>query len=142
VDHGGKQLIPSDRKVRSKRARFYSGNAIVDGRRGWFIGQFVARELGLRHQRALEIKWGWHPKGEQRARFAYSRVSTTVSLLVSGSFVVRLRIGGKTYEMSMSIPGDFIVFGPGVPHSWEALEECLVISIRFPSIDRDQVEFT
>jgi len=141
--YGSKQLVPGDKKlIGSKPASFYSGNAIVDGRRGWFVGQFFAHELGLQHQRALEIKWGRHSRGEQRARFAYSKVSTTISILVSGSFVVRLRVGGETHEVFMGTPGDFAIYGPGIPHSWEALEECLVISVRFPSINGDQDEST
>src|SRR5229473_1129268 len=39
---------------------FYFGNATVDQVRdsGWFVGQFVPAELGLRHQNDVEVKWG------------------------------------------------------------------------------------
>ena len=47
---------------------FYFGNAVVDQVRdsGWFVGQFVPAELGLRHQNDVEVKWGIHPDGEKR----------------------------------------------------------------------------
>ena len=46
---------------------FYFGNANADQVRnsGWFVGQFVAPELGLRHQTDVEVKWGVHPDGDQ-----------------------------------------------------------------------------
>ena len=47
---------------------FYFGNAAMDQVRGsgWFVGQFVPAELGLRHQSDVEVKWGIHPDGEKR----------------------------------------------------------------------------
>ena len=40
---------------------FYFGNAKADQVRGggWFVGQFVPAELGLRHQTDVELKWGF-----------------------------------------------------------------------------------
>src|SRR5439155_15539593 len=47
---------------------FYFGNAAVDQVRGtgWFVGQFVPPEMGLRHQTDLELKWAIHPDGDRR----------------------------------------------------------------------------
>ena len=53
-----------------------TGNAVKDGKRGWFVGQFVPPSFGLTHQHALEMKWGRHAKGEERRRFAKSRSAT------------------------------------------------------------------
>jgi hypothetical protein len=43
---------------------FYFGNAAVDQVRGtgWFLGQFVPPEMGLRHQ--TEIVHSWEALGE------------------------------------------------------------------------------
>src|SRR5438105_4864555 len=48
---------------------FYFGNAAVDQVRGtgWFVGQFVPPEIGLRHQTDVELKWAIHPDGDRRA---------------------------------------------------------------------------
>jgi quercetin dioxygenase-like cupin family protein len=35
----------------------------------------------------------------------------------------------------MEKEGDYIIFGPGVVHSWEAIGDTLVLSVRFPSIE-------
>jgi len=118
---------------------FCSGNAIEVGQQGWFVGQFVPAAMGLRHQTAVEVKWGQHPKGEQRTGFSQSKSATTISILVSGILATRLKVGEEMQEVVLRRPGDFIMIGPGVPHFWEAVEECLIISVRFPSVEAGQV---
>jgi hypothetical protein len=112
------------------------GNAVKDGKEGWFVGQFVASSSGLVRQSAVEIKWAQHAKGERRPRFAQWPNATTISILVNGSFVVRLKLPDEIREIALATPGDYVAFGPGVEHSWEALEDCLVITVRFPSLER------
>jgi hypothetical protein len=50
------------------RKPFYAGNAKADQVRGsgWFVGQFVPAELGLRRQTDVELKWGIHPDVDKR----------------------------------------------------------------------------
>src|SRR5437016_14455043 len=66
------------------QASFYFGNAPADQVRGsgWFIGQFVPPELGLRRQTDVEVKWGLHPDGEKRSRTWANRNGTTISVLI------------------------------------------------------------
>lgn len=118
---------------------FYSGNAIEVAQEGWFVGQFVPESMGLRHQTAVEMKWGQHPKGEQRKGFAHYTTATTISILITGVLLTRVEVGGEMREVVLRKPGDFYMIGPGVPHFWEALEDCLIISVRFPSIASGQV---
>jgi hypothetical protein len=89
-----------------------TGNAIKDGKRGWFVGQFVPRSFGLTHQHALEMKWGRHSKGEERRRFAKSRSATTISILINGSFITRLKLQDEIREVALISPGDYVAFGP------------------------------
>lgn len=119
---------------------FMRGNAVADGIRGWFVGQFVPQHEGLRHQDAVEIKWGVHPKGESRApRWARCNSATTVSILVEGTFRLAVR-GGDTFEETvLEAPGDYVIIAPGLEHSWEALSDSVVLSVRFPSLPDDQV---
>jgi hypothetical protein len=120
--------------------RFCTGNAVEEGRGGWFIGQFISIEEGLKHQNALELKWGRHPKGECRPAFAEYKISTTVCILISGILSTKAIVGEETCEVTLRQPGDYIIFGPKVPHSWEAVEDCIVLSVRFPSVAADQIE--
>jgi cupin superfamily acireductone dioxygenase involved in methionine salvage len=123
--------------TKANRAIISFGNVAQHGIRGWFIGQFIPRSRGLAHQEALEIKWQQHRKGERRERFAHSLRATTIAILVNGSFVTRFRLPNETREVVLNCPGDYIAYGPGLEHSWEALEESLVITVRFPSLSNE-----
>jgi hypothetical protein len=112
------------------------GNAVKDGKQGWFVGQFLPHSFGLVRQPAVEIKWAQHIKGERRPRFGQWSNATTISILVNGSFVVRFKLPDGMREVVLAAQGDYVAFAPGVEHSWEALEDCLVITVRFPSFDR------
>jgi hypothetical protein len=116
----------------------YFGNAEVDQVRGtgWFIGQFIPAALGVRHQTSVELKWGVHRDGERRSHGAEAVVdATTISILIRGSLRVLLQIDGAQQVVTMGKEGDYIIFGPGVVHFWEAIGDTLVVSVRFPSIE-------
>jgi hypothetical protein len=118
------------------RKPFYFGNAKADqiGQSGWFVGQFVPAELGLRRQTDVELKWGIHPDGEKRAQPWASR-STTISVLIEGSLKVAFQIDGAEQEVTLRTKGDYVAFGPGVVHSWEAVGDTIVLTVRFPSVE-------
>ena len=78
----------------------------------------------------LEIKWGIHPAGEARPGWTADDQRTTMLLLVSGRFRLDLTIGITTLERQ----GDYVVWGPGIDHSWQAEQDSVVITIRWPSI--------
>src|SRR5947207_2965046 len=113
---------------------FYVGNAAVDQVRdsGWFVGQFVPAELGLRHQTDVELKWGIHPDGEKRTHPWANGNGTTVSILIRGGLRVAFHVGPRPQMVTLEKQGDYIVFGPDVVHSWEAVGDTLVLSVRFP----------
>jgi hypothetical protein len=121
--------------VSSDNGLVSTGNAVRDGDEGWFAGQFIASSRGLIHQPAVEIKWAQHIKGERRPEFAQWPHATTISILVQGSFAVRVKLPDGIREIILAIPGDYVAYGP-IEHSWEALEDCLIITVRFPSLDR------
>jgi hypothetical protein len=116
---------------------FYFGNAAADQIRdsGWFIGQFVPAELGLRHQTDVEVKWGIHPDGDKRPRPWAHGNGTTVSVLVRGTLHVRFYIGEMQETVTLAKEGDYVIFGPAIVHSWEASGETIVLTVRFPSVD-------
>ena len=124
----------------SESELFCTGNAITDGKHGWFIGQFVPIAGGLRHQDDVELKWGIHPKGESRPLgYSQYKAATTISVLLQGILCTRLELDGALREITLRRPGDYIIYGPGVTHTWEALEDCVVLTVRFPSIAADRV---
>jgi hypothetical protein len=116
----------------------YFGNAAIDQVRGtgWFVGQFVPAGLGVRHQTDVELKWGIHTDGERRSRGAEAVAdATTISILIRGSLRAVFYNEQAVQVVMMENEGDYIIFGPGIRHSWEAAGDTLVVSVRFPSID-------
>ena len=110
-------------------AAVHSGNAAHDGqgRRGWFIGHFI--EGGdLRTSKDVEVKWGIHRAGDQRTEWAIGD-NTTLCLLVSGRFQVSFISG----PVEFTKPGDYVIYGPGVQHKWAAIDDSVVLTVRWPS---------
>ena len=117
--------------------QFYFGNAEADQVRGsgWFVGQFVPVELGLRHQTDVELKWGIHPDGEKRLVPWANGNGTTISVLIEGSLKMTFHIEGAQRDVTLRTKGDYVAFGPQVVHSWEAVGHTIVLSVRFPSVE-------
>ncbi|MBW8481737.1 cupin domain-containing protein [Actinomadura parmotrematis] len=109
----------------------YVGKAAADAAadRGWLLGHF--KEPGdRRHSADVEIKWGVHPKGERRARWTSGESRTALLVLISGRF--RLEFPGG--DVVLAEQGDYVVWPRGVDHSWEAEEESVVLTVRWPSV--------
>ncbi|MEV4343140.1 signal peptidase I [Actinoplanes sp. NPDC049596] len=109
----------------------YVGKADVDApeERGWLLGHF--RPPGdPRHSTDVEIKWGRHPKGDRRAQWVTGEQREALLLLISGRFHVEL----PDRTVVLTEPGDYVMWGRGVDHSWVAEEESVVLTVRWPSI--------
>lgn len=109
----------------------YVGNAGSDAAldRGWLLGHFKDPS-DPRHSEALEIKWGVHPQGEERARWVTGEERTALLVLISGRF--RVELPGRSVLLARQ--GDYVVWGRGVDHSWSAEEESVVLTVRWPSV--------
>jgi hypothetical protein len=108
----------------------YCGHAGMDApaNRGWLLGHFMPDD-DLRHSDQVEVKWGVHPGGEERARWVTAEQRTAMIILVSGRF----RIIMRDRTVLLASQGDYVVFH-GVDHSWRAEADSVVVGIRWPSI--------
>ena len=106
------------------------GNAQDDGvdYRGWFVGSFV-RAPDARLTTAVEVKWGIHPAGDARPDWNPDTTASTLCLLVQGCFKLHFESQSVTFRR----PGDYAVWGPGIKHRWQAIEDSVVLTIRWPS---------
>ncbi|MER7680399.1 signal peptidase I [Streptomyces sp. NPDC096934] len=109
----------------------YVGKAGKDAAldRGWLLGHFKERDDPRRSQ-AVEVKWGVHPRGDERARWVEGEVRTALLVLISGRF--RMEFPGRSVLLEEQ--GDYVVWGRGVDHSWFAEEESVVLTVRWPSV--------
>ena len=111
---------------------WYAGNANDDAsqHRGWLQGHFINPAVGAaRATSALEVKWGIHPAGQKRSEWTTEEQRSTLVLLISGKFQIDLTVGNVTLERQ----GDYLTWGPGIDHSWQAEQDSIVITIRWPS---------
>ena len=83
----------------------------------------------VRHSEDVEIKWGVHPHGDERAHWVTGEKRTALLMLISGRF--RVELPGRSVLLAKR--GDYVVWGPGVDHSWCAEEESVVLTVRWPS---------
>ena len=114
---------------------WYTGNATADAdqHRGWLLGHFIGAETpgaGVRASNEVEVKWGIHPAGQRRAEWTADDRRTTLLLLVSGRFRLDLTVASTVLERQ----GDYVVWGPGIDHSWQAEEDSVLITVRWPSL--------
>nr|CEL13522.1 hypothetical protein [Kibdelosporangium sp. MJ126-NF4]CTQ99207.1 hypothetical protein [Kibdelosporangium sp. MJ126-NF4] len=112
-------------------ANWTHGNAgeDTDDTRGWLLGHFIDPSEGIRHSKGVEVKWGVHPVGDKRPEWTSDDQRTTLVLLSQGKFRIDLTEGSFTMERQ----GDYVLWGPGIDHSWEAIEESVIITVRWPS---------
>jgi len=110
--------------------KIYVGSAPDDApaNRGWLLGHFMPPG-DIRHSADVEIKWGAHPRGDQRAQWVCGETRTALIVLVNGRF--RIEFPSRTVVLAER--GDYVVFD-GVDHSWFAEEESFVLGIRWPSV--------
>ena len=110
---------------------FLQGNAALDGaaRGGWMLGHFI--EGGPRHSTDIEIKWGVHSAGEQRTSSHTSdpRIMT-LAILIKGK--CKSNMNGK--EVIWENEGDYLLYSHNLPHTFEAIEDSVTVTIRWPSI--------
>jgi hypothetical protein len=109
----------------------YVGSADEDaaGDQGWLLGHFKSAG-DVRHSTDVEIKWGVHPRGDERARWVKGEQRTALLMLISGRF--RVELPDRTVVLAKR--GDYLVWGRGVDHSWCAEEESVVLTVRWPSV--------
>lgn len=107
-----------------------SGNAFDDGSpyRGWIVGDFIEPIDSVRNSSQVEIKWGVHQAGEERADWTTGETRTSIMFLISGRFLQRL----PDREVELAEPGDYVMWGPGVVHAWKAIEDSVMLTVRWP----------
>ena len=109
---------------------FGNANEATRNFRGWFLGHFMPGADNPLHSNDVELKWYTHAKGETRHEWAPANRVKTLNILIRGKFVLEF----PDREVCLEKEGDFVLFGPGVAHSFRSIEESLVLTVRWPSI--------
>jgi hypothetical protein len=123
---------------------FLTGDALADDARargGWFVGHFLAAG-DPRRTGDVEVKWGVHPAGDRnRGGFVANQTARTLSVVLAGRFRIRFRDPDRptvAEVVELDRPGRYALWDRGVEHDWEAVTDCTVLTVRWPSVPRDQ----
>lgn len=114
----------------TQHSAIQTGNAATDNAKGWFVGGSIDKALGLRHTYDVELKWSTHKADEERLAWATNEVRTTVAILISGKYEVMFR----DQSVILTKQGDFVMWGEGHDHKGRALEDSVVLTVRWPSV--------
>jgi len=71
-----------------------------------------------------------HPAGDERADWTTGETRTSFMVLISGRFIQRL----PDRQVELIKPGDYVSWGPGVVHAWRAIEDSVLLTVRWPSV--------
>jgi quercetin dioxygenase-like cupin family protein len=103
---------------------------------GWVAGHMGQGSL---HTENVGVKWAFQPKGDAGGQWRTCKTATTLSVLMSGKFkmVFRESSGAPEEIVILSEPGQYAIFGPGIQHWSEALEDTWFLTLRWPSLAND-----
>jgi len=106
-----------------------SGNATTNrNAKHWLVGQFMD-DPALQHSE-VEVKWATHSKGEKRTEWSPASSIKTITILIRGN----VRIDFPEQSITLDKEGEYVLW-QNVAHTWEAQEDCVTISVRWPSVN-------
>jgi hypothetical protein len=98
--------------------------------RGWFVGAFLDDTHGPLKTNDLELKWSRHPIGDHRHELSAAAETASIAVLIDGRF--RLDFPDQTpNHVTLHEQGQFVYFGPGVRHAWQALAPSVILTVRW-----------
>lgn len=116
---------------------WHVGNAEKDAHenRSWLVGHFKARD-DIRYDEDVEVKVSSHRADDGRPEWSTGEVRRTFFMLMTGRWRLELteEAGDETETVILAAPGDYVVWGPGVAHTWRAEEDSTVVTVRWPSV--------
>lgn len=99
-------------------------------RRGWFIGHFIEDDSPFKTD-DFEFAWAQMEKGEvKKSLINRDEDRKTLEVLISGKQKVVFQ---DSREVILVNSGDYLFYDPTMPHTTEALEDCVAMAIRWPS---------
>ena len=107
----------------------YQGNADDIGAEqgGWFMEPNHCECHPMLAGNDVKLKWGKHTAGEPRKQWDQGLTEWSLSVLIEGDFSIEF----KDEICTLRNPGDFVVWRPGVPHTWRANSKSVVLTVRW-----------
>lgn len=118
--------------------------------RGWFLGPYVdyAPQLGAH---GVQVKLGEHQPGDTRPCWAEVDETTTAMVVITGAMLMSFRDGAGGVERVIvraeghgdtadDDPCRNVVVWTRVAHTWEALDKCQTITVRWVDAPPDRAD--
>jgi hypothetical protein len=104
--------------------------------KNWFLGAFVEKDLfNTKGARDFEAKWSKREKGyvhPPKEKVIEDETCNSMVICMSGSFSYSFIQEDGTYkEYPLKDVGDFVRWSPDINHKVEALENSLILTIRW-----------
>lgn len=114
----------------------------------WLVGNFPMSRGSLRFMQQtnaqervagdmasdIAVKWFQHDADEPELWGINKPISVgrTLSILVGdGKFELLFTKDDYRYVLTLDRPGDFVIWGPGLGHSWRTIENCTILTVRW-----------
>ncbi len=98
-----------------------------------------AHPEGAQQVENLALKWFVHnpadPPGWGQAK-PLSHGYTLSLLAEEGGFELCLRCLDQEMHVLLESPGDYVIWGPGIGHSWRAIKRSAVMTLRWQLVER------
>ena len=101
-------------------------------KKAWLFGHFMPNG-DPRQTSDLCIAMNDHHKGITREAWAFNKRATTLSILLEGFVFMEF----PEKDVLLSEPGDYVMWGCGVPHRWRSEDGTKFMSVRWPSLAGD-----
>jgi hypothetical protein len=105
--------------------------------RGWLVGHFIDDTDDLRKSKDVEVKWGIHQAGDERAEWSSGRHDRTLLILISGRWRLELAPVGQrdtATTVLLDKAGDYVLWDKGTDHRWRAEDNSVMLTVRWPSL--------
>lgn len=110
-----------------------------DAQGGWRVGHF-AKKPEFKTDKT-EFQYVYEMKaGEHKPKAVYYKNCSTLTVLIEGEIEIEFPHSKDHSKKVLKVVGDYNFFGPNVCHKWKALKKTTLVSVRWPSVEEDQVE--
>mmetsp|Transcript_3314 Transcript_3314/g.5813 ORF Transcript_3314/g.5813 Transcript_3314/m.5813 type:complete len:234 (-) Transcript_3314:2359-3060(-) len=120
---------------RSSEIQFGNADHDVSLSGKWILGHFISPDNNnLRHSKDCELKWARNSAGTSNGEIAVNRAGHSMGILIYG----RQRYDFGSHSVVLQQQGDYVIWAPGVAHTWTSELDSLILTLRWPSVPNDQ----
>ncbi|OHA26475.1 MAG: hypothetical protein A3C06_02770 [Candidatus Taylorbacteria bacterium RIFCSPHIGHO2_02_FULL_46_13] len=99
-------------------------------KKNWVMGHFIDPKTPF-HQKDFSLKWTKSKRGDSREQIGTCEAET-LDILVYGKH--KIDFPNLHKSVTLEKEGDYVYVGRNIAHTWETLEDSLIVTLRWPSV--------